>query len=167
LIVIICGLPGSGKTTLANRLAPIINAAVLSSDKIRKELVPKPTYRWQERRLVYDVLTLLARYLHKAGVNCLLDATFNTENSRKELRCKLALTSNQFCIVECVCSEDVVISRLKKRENNHSDADITVYRKMKGIYEPVQTEHITVDTSNPSTLDVKRIADRILERTLL
>ena len=60
-----------------------------SSDKIRKELIDKPTYRWQERRLVYDVLSLLARYLHNAGINCILDATFNTENSRKELKQKL------------------------------------------------------------------------------
>jgi predicted kinase len=52
LIVILCGLPGVEKTTLATNLAQLINDVVLSSDKIRKELIDKPTYRWQERRLV-------------------------------------------------------------------------------------------------------------------
>ena len=31
------GLPGSGKTTLANELAPMINAKRLNADEVRKE----------------------------------------------------------------------------------------------------------------------------------
>ena len=70
-------------------------------------------------------------------MNCILDATFNTENSRKELTSKLALTPNQFSIIECICSEDVVVSRLKNRKDDYSDANIFIYRKMKKIYQPV------------------------------
>jgi predicted kinase len=163
LIVIICGLPGVGKTTLSRGLAPIISAIILSTDKIRKELIPRPTYRWQERRLVYDVLILLARYLHNAGVNCILDATFNTENSRKELKCKLALRPDQFALIECTCSEDQIISRLKNRKNDYSDAGIFIYTKMKKIYEPVSEEHITVDTTNTSQIDIQKIANQVLK----
>ena len=47
--MIICGLPGVGKTTLAEDLAPLINAVVLSTDRIRKELILKPTYKKQEK----------------------------------------------------------------------------------------------------------------------
>lgn len=166
MIVVICGLPGVGKTTLARGLAPLINATVLSTDKIRKELIATPTYIWQERRLVYDVMTLIAKYFQNAGINCILDATFTTENSRKELRRKLALTCNQFSIIECICSEDVIVSRLRNRENDFSDADITIYRKMKNIYEPVRGEHIIVDTSNPSNIDMKKIAEQIMKARL-
>lgn len=162
MIVLICGLPGVGKTTLAKDLAPLINAVVLSTDKIRKELIPNPTYRWQERRLIYDVLMLLAKYLYNAGINCILDATFSTEYSRKELKHKLALTHNQLSIVECVCSEDVVVSRLRNRKDDYSDANISIYRKMKKIYQPVKGEHIIVDTSNPSNINTKGIANQIL-----
>ena len=163
MIVIVCGLPGVGKTTLSRELAPIINAIILSTDKIRKELIPRPTYGWQERRLVYDVLVLLAKYLHNAGINCILDATFNTENSRKELKRKLALMPNQFSLIECTCSEDKIISRLKNRKNDYSDADIFIYRKMKKIYEPVSEEHIIVDTSNTSKVDIQKIAKQVLK----
>ncbi len=166
MIVIICGLPGVGKTTLARGLAPLINATVLSTDKIRKELIATPTYVWEERRLVYDVLMLIAKYLHNVGVNCILDATFTTESSRKELRRKLAPTSNQFSMIECICSEDIIMSRLKNRENDYSDADISIYRKMKKIYEPVRGEHIVVDTSKPSNIDMKRIAEQITKTRL-
>ena len=87
--MIICGLPGVGKTTIAKDLAPLINAVVLSTDKIRKEMIPNPNYKKQEKKLIYKVLLIVAKYLHKAGINCILDATFNTENSRRELTKKL------------------------------------------------------------------------------
>jgi predicted kinase len=163
LIVIVCGLPGVGKTTLSRELAPIISAIILSTDKIRKELIPRPTYRWQERRLVYDVLLILAKYLHNAGATCILDATFNTENSRKELKHKLALTPDQFSLIECTCPEDEIISRLKNRKNDYSDADISIYRKMKKIYEPVREEHIIVDTSNTHQIDIQKVANQVLK----
>jgi len=53
MIIVICGLPGTGKTTIAKKLAPIINAIVLSTDKIRKELISNPTYRREERELIF------------------------------------------------------------------------------------------------------------------
>jgi len=152
LIVIVCGLPGVGKTTLSKALAPLIDAIILSTDKIRKELIPNPTYSKKEREFVYDVLLLIAKYLYNAGKNCILDATFNKERSRRDVVKKLDLSSEQVFIVECVCPKDIVISRLEKRKNDWSDADIQVYNKMAKIYEPVRGEHITVDTSkNPQT----------------
>ena len=35
-IILIMGLPGSGKTTLANELAPMLNAKRLNADEVRK-----------------------------------------------------------------------------------------------------------------------------------
>jgi predicted kinase len=164
MIVIICGLPGVGKTTLAKDLAPLLNATVLSTDKIRKELISHPTYSKKERRLIYDVMLLLAKYLHDAGLNCILDATFNRERSRREVKNKLALDLSQFHIVECICPEDVVLARLWSRKGGYSDADISVYRKMKKIYEPVRERHITADTIKPSKNNAKEIANKILIR---
>tara|TARA_Y100000817_G_scaffold302357_1_gene283246 strand:+ start:477 stop:887 length:411 start_codon:yes stop_codon:yes gene_type:complete len=36
-IILIMGLPGSGKTTLANELAPLLNAKRLNADEVRKD----------------------------------------------------------------------------------------------------------------------------------
>ena len=82
LIVLFSGLPGVGKTLLAKELAPLIKAVVLSTDKIRKELITDPTYTEEEKELIYDVMLILAKYLQEAdGTNCILDATFNTKES--------------------------------------------------------------------------------------
>jgi predicted kinase len=157
LIVVICGLPGVGKSTLAKSLAPMISATILSSDKIRKELFPNPTYSPFERKLVYDVMIILAKYLNESKINCILDATFNREDSRMEIREKLQLGNKQFHIVECLCHEEIVISRLKDRKDDYSDATIEVYQKMKKIYEPVRVDHIVVDT----TLSPKENAEMV------
>jgi predicted kinase len=162
LIILFCGLPGVGKTRLANELAPLINAVVLSTDKIRKELISSnPTYSKEEKELIYDVMLLVARYLHdEADVNCILDATFNTEESRRKARKKLASVSpEQIYIVECICPEDIVISRLKARKGDYSDADIDIYRKMKQVYEPVKEKqrHIVVDTSRDPKINAEEI----------
>lgn len=166
LIILFCGLPGVGKTRLANELAPLINAIVLSTDKIRKELITKPTYTKEEKELIYDVMLLVARYLHnEGGTNCILDATFNTEESRKNARKKLAgISPEQIYIVECTCPESIIISRLKERKGDFSDADINIYRKMKQQYEPVKDKQrlIVADTSRDPKINAVEIKTCIL-----
>lgn len=164
MIIIICGLPGVGKTTVAKGLAPLINAVVLATDKIRKELFSKPMYGQRERRLIYDVMILMAKYLDKAGINCILDATFTRERSRREIKKKLGLASKDIHIIECICPEDIVLSRLRQRKQDYSDADFSVYKKMKRIYEPVKEAHITIDTSKLSKTDIRSIAAKILNK---
>lgn len=161
-MIIVCGLPGVGKTTLARQLAPFVKAVVLSTDKIRKELFPRPTYSGRERRLVYDVLLMIAKYLHGANVNCILDGTFSQEKSRQEVMRKLNIPPNKFFIVECFCPEDIVMARLKIRKHDYSDADLSIYQRMKKIYEPVKGKHITVDTSKISKTDVSAVASELL-----
>ena len=157
MIVLVCGLPGVGKTTFSKKLAPLINAVILSTDKIRKEIIPNPTYQKEERALIYDVMILLAQYLQQAGRNCILDATFNKEDSRNQVKNKLKVSEDQFFIVECTCPEKIIFSRLKNRKEDYSDADVLVYQKMKKIYEPVKGKHITVDTSQDSEHNAKLI----------
>jgi len=154
-------LPGVGKTTFANKLAPLINSVVLSTDKIRKELITKPTYQKEERKLIYDVMMLLAKYLHGSGTNCILDATFNREESRLEVKKKLGIPDNEFFVIECMCPENIIFSRLKERKNDYSDANIDVYQKMKKIYEPAK-ESIRIDTTLDSAKNAEIVSDKIL-----
>jgi len=163
MIVIVCGLPGIGKTTFAKKLAPLINATILSTDKIRKDLISSPTYEKDERRLIYDIMILLAKYLHDSGTNCILDATFNREESRIEIKKKLGIRDKDFFVIECVCPENIIISRLKERKNDYSDAGIEVYQKMKKIYESVKGKHNKIDTTLDPEKNAKLISTEIFD----
>lgn len=164
MIIIICGLPGVGKSTLAKYLAPVFNATVLSSDKIRKELFSSPTYFPSELKTVYDVMMIIAKYLNDVKINCILDATFNREDSRMEVKEKLKLDHTNLHIIECSCPEEVAISRLESRKDDYSDATISVYQKMKKIHEPVRSDHIIIDTTFTPEENVRKIVDYISER---
>lgn len=150
-----------GKTSISNELAKLTRWTVLSTDKIRKELFPNPTYSTEEKRLIYEVLMLIAKYLHRSETNCILDATFNTKYSREEIKKKLNLSSQQICIVECICPEDTVIMRIKNRKSDYSDANDYIYRSMKANYQPIEEEHIVVDTSKESP---GMIAEKIINQ---
>ena len=51
MIIIICGLPGVGKTTVAKELAPLVNAVILSTDKIRKEAILQTNVRMEGKKI--------------------------------------------------------------------------------------------------------------------
>lgn len=161
MIILICGYPGVGKTTLANELGPLINAVILSTDKIRKELIDKPNYSEEEKKLIYNILLLIAKYLHNNGINCILDATFNNQKAIEDIKKGLNLTDDQFKIIECICPEELVISRIQKRKRGYSDADVSIYRMVKENYEPLKEKHITVDTSQSLKKIVAEVANRI------
>lgn len=161
MIILICGYPGVGKTTLANELGPLINAVILSTDKIRKELIDKPNYNEEEKKLIYNILLLIAKYLHNNGINCILDATFNNQKAIEDIKKGLNLTDDQFKIIECICPEELVISRIQKRKRGYSDADVSIYRMVKENYEPLKEKHITVDTSQSLKKIVAEVANRI------
>ena len=161
MIILICGYPGVGKTTLANELGPLINAVILSTDKIRKELIDKPNYSEEEEKLIYNILLLIAKYLHNNGINCILDATFNNQKAIEDIKKGLNLTDDQFKIIECICPEELVISRIQKRKRGYSDADVSIYRMVKENYEPLKEKHITVDTSQSLKKIVAEVANRI------
>ena len=163
IVLIICGLPGVGKSTVARLLAPHIQAVVVSSDEIRKSLFRVPTYRRHEKRLVYKTMLLVARYLYNANVNCILDATFSKDTARWEVLDTLGIAIDQFRIIECICPEDIVMTRLKQRKNDFSDADYSIYKMMKRIYEPIKAEHIKIDTQRLSETEIRRLGSIINE----
>ena len=53
MVIIVCGLPGSGKSYFAERLAKKIDADYVNSDRLRKELFPSRTYSDREKATVY------------------------------------------------------------------------------------------------------------------
>ncbi len=85
------GLPGSGKTVIASRVAAIlkkegIDVKILQLDEIRKVLTPEPKYTDDERNIVYASLTYMAKLLTEAGINVFIDATANKRKYRDAAR---------------------------------------------------------------------------------
>lgn len=77
------GYPGAGKTTTATVLHNITGAAHLSSDAIRAELFPKPTFTQAEHDELYHYLDHKTEELLKDGKDVIYDANLNRLEHRK------------------------------------------------------------------------------------
>ena len=78
MIIIIHGLPGSGKSYVAKIVSESINGIYLSSDEIRKRLLSKLNYEVSERELIYRTMSL---FIEKMSCNkpVIVDGTFNKQ----------------------------------------------------------------------------------------
>jgi predicted kinase len=75
LLVLMVGLPGAGKSTLARRLAPAIDAVVLESDALRQRFFTPPTYARRESKLLFGAMREAAHGLLQRNVSVIIDAT--------------------------------------------------------------------------------------------
>jgi hypothetical protein len=150
MLVVVTGLPATGKSTIAKNLAKGLHGTLLRTDLIRKELLPRPSYTKEEKELIYDVMLLVARYLLRSGVTVVLDGTFYKRGLRGKVYAVAARTKSNLKIVECACPEHVIRRRMERRARRKrklSDADYGVYKKIAAQFEPIRRKHIVVDTS--------------------
>ncbi len=149
MLIIICGLPGSGKTTLSRLVSRRYRALHISSDAVRKEVIPHPTYSEDEKKKVYDELARRVGAALSEGRNVIADSTNYKREHRERMR-KLAesMKTRSYTIL-CTLPEEEIKRRLDRRRQGLSDADYAVYIKVKGIFEKMDEEHVEVDCSLP------------------
>ena len=151
-LVILCGLPGTGKSFLARRLADQLPALIVESDLIRKVLFPQPDYSFQESRYTHRVGHRLIEEALKKGFNVISDATNLAEWHRESLSRIAQRTNARFVIVQITAAGPVIQDRLTRRHadrapHDYSDATWQVYEKLKPSFEPIAGPHLVIDTS--------------------
>ena len=160
VLAMLCGLPGTGKTSLARRLAMRWPAVVIESDRIRQTLFTPPTYTAEESRQVHQVCHILIGWylrhtdrdgkLHRQHV--IYDATNLYEYHRRLVLSLAERNEARLVVVEVTARDEVVRERLAPRGRQdmaglYSDADWDVYQRMRQRAEPIQEQYVTVDTS--------------------
>lgn len=163
MLYLVCGLPGTGKTTVARELASLTGGIVLRTDEIRKQLLSDPQYTPEEKRMVYDAMLRTAGSMLRAGAVVILDATFHLRKERHAAM-EIARKSGSDCVViEVRCDERTAREHLrkKKRDNDESDADFGVYKRIEKEWEPLKDEHHFIDISEKNwRKDLKGIVVR-------
>jgi predicted kinase len=155
-LVMLAGLPGTGKSTLARRLAEALPAVIIESDRVRQTLFDPPGYGAEESRRVHLVCHILMGWYLRHYYHVVYDAT-NLYEYHRQLVYRLAERSGaRLVVAEVTASQEVVRQRLAPRrrepssppsQENYSDADWDVYVTMRRRAEPIQRQHLRLDTS--------------------
>ena len=146
MIVIVLGLPGSGKSYFASRLAQMLGADYVNSDRLRKELFPKRTYSAEETSKVYGAMFKTMEEAIAHSKNLVLDATFHKNAMRKQLK-DSTKGKEQLFFIEVQANENTIKERLKK-SRPFSEADFKVHQLIRQQWEPLQIPHLTLESTN-------------------
>lgn len=152
MMLLIGGLPGTGKSTLARQLADRQGFSVIRSDVVRKELAglspnDRATemfgtgiYSPQATERTYAECLKRAEALLWNGHRVVVDANFPTE----QLRHRFLDTAVQWGVpgwfVHCTAPSESVRKRLENRQGDASDADWTIYEQAARQWEPLGAE---------------------------
>ena len=157
-LVVVGGLPGTGKTALAGALAGRLGFTVLSSDRIRKELAGIPAERhraapWQAdiytpgwtQRTYQELLRRAGRLLAR-GESVIADASWESPAHRAAAVALAGAARADLVALQCAAPADIRHRRLAARTGDVSDADVAVARHMAAAQAP-WPEAVTVDTA--------------------
>ena len=168
VLVALIGLPGAGKSTMARHIAGRFPLLVLESDGLRRLLTPAPDYSKEESSRLFGAIHRIIAELLARGVPVLLDATNLVEAHREPLRRLAREAGARLVLVLVQAGPRVVRERLSRRAGMAlpgagSEADWSVYLRMRATFEPIRGRHHTVDTARDTGPVLDRIAEELEE----
>jgi predicted kinase len=127
-LILICGLPGSGKTTLAKRLAPGVRAVRLCPDEWKHDL--DIDYYDEERRVrLEERLWRLGRELLGLGQSVILENGFWAREERDDLRLAARTLGVAVELHYLEASVDELWRRLETRNDEGQPGTAPIKRK--------------------------------------
>lgn len=147
-LVAVGGLSGTGKSTVAARVAPLLGrqpgALILRSDGIRKRLrgvapetgLDPDAYTPEATREVYSTMTAEAQTVLDAGFCAVTDAVFGRESERTAIRASAEDRGLRFLGIWLEAPPDLLAKRIEGRTDDASDADRAVMEQQRDRIAP-------------------------------
>lgn len=166
-IILMSGLSGSGKSTVARQLAQKLNAIHVRSDAVRKHLAEIPLYQRGDRggevgsgiytpemtQKTYGALLELGLLLAQQGWSVILDAKYDRHALRQPVLASAIAAHIPIKIVQCTAPIEVLCDRLNHRTNDIADATAALLESQIKTAEPLtdseQPFAVTLQTDQP------------------
>jgi adenylylsulfate kinase len=157
MIVLMAGLPGAGKTTLARELARRTQGAVLSKDEIRAALFAPEDIEYSvgQDDFVMEVMLDTARFLLRKNATRKIFLDGRPFSRRYQIDRVLDFarqTDQPWKIIECTCSDESARQRLDLAPDLSHPAqnrDFALYQEVKGRFEPITHPKTVLNTDEP------------------
>jgi len=160
------GPPASGKSRLARRLGSALDAQVVESDRVRKQLFAEPRYTGGEHAAVYGWCHTILRSALVVGRNVIFDATNLEERIRRKVYSIAEQCDARLAIIWVTCPPSVVQQRLLRRQlredkDDLSDADWPVFLELRRKAEPIRRAHVVLNTAADYETVLQRLLDTL------
>jgi adenylylsulfate kinase len=155
MLIAMAGLPGTGKSTLARRLAQELGAAVLDKDRVRAALFPPPAldYSAAQDELAMAAIYSAAAHILRASPRqvVILDGrTFLRPLQGEPLLALAGLLHEAPRLIECRCADEVARARLEsdlaRGEHPAGNRTFALYLALRAAAEPIPAPHLVLDT---------------------
>jgi predicted kinase len=169
VLLVVRGLTGTGKTTLASRLSEVLEIERLETDAIRRELFGESRspaeygaalYQPEMRARVYEEMLRRAKCLIDSGRSAIVDGTFLTAQSRLDALLLAAGGRAVPLVVHCHCSDEVARQRIAARlaaGDSLSESRPDVHPRQKDMEEPdppgLPVCHVDATVSLPAMVE--------------
>ena len=153
-LVVLVGLPGAGKTTLANWLAEHHGFVVSSRDTIRAAMFPDCRYTLEEKAAAYSGMKQSIAIMLRQGVQVVTDGIcFSSQRERDEVIALGAAAGVRVVILACECPVAVAQQRVEHDRavdsNALKDRDAALVVEVSNRFDPIPPSAVLIDTSAP------------------
>mgnify|MGYP006266484819 FL=1 len=161
-MILICGLPGTGKTYFASRLAEALQTHHLNTDGTRDRLGLRGVYTPEVKEQVYHSMFELGGQYLQWGEDVVFDATFHKANRRRQALDAAREKKAQVYFIEIIARELLIRNRLD-RPRPDSEADEMVYHQLREDREEIMLPHLTLISGDQKIDDMIAMAQHYLE----
>lgn len=152
MIILMAGLPGTGKSTLAQALAARIGGVVLDKDRIRPALFPieEIEYSTEQDDFCMEIMLQTAEYLLKRDPSRFLFLDGRTFSRRYQIERVIDWAASHrqpWRTLECVCRDETARSRLGSGgQHPAGNRDFPLYLSVKERFQPISICKAVIDT---------------------
>ena len=161
MLVLMAGLPGTGKSTLSRALAAELGGMVLDKDVVRAALFPPADieYSTEQDEFVVRVMLKVAGYILRkdpARYVFLDGRTFSRSYQLRRATGYAEAIGQSWRIIECVCSDETARQRLSADDGHPAkNRDFNLYMEVKARFEEITLLKTIVNTDKPLAECVK------------
>ena len=153
MLIVMAGLPGTGKSTLATRLALALGGVVLSKDVVRAAMFPANTtdFTAEQDDVAMNAVYAAAAYLLTANPArpVLIDGRTYCKPGQIDVPLTLAgWLELPVRVVECACADEVVCARIAADAGTHLAENRTpeLHARAKAAAVALEVPRLTLDT---------------------